>query len=99
MRIPKRSDIIYKSLEENDETSILHLRKVERHDSRVDDPETGFYYDDEDYDVEVQVANREIYNYSSSLNSVTKYLEENLPNYFIIIISFYCIGNALKNSN
>jgi len=67
-------DLIPKSLE-NDETSILHLRKVERHDSRVDDPETGFYYDD-DYDVEWEVANREIYNYSSSLNSVTKYLEE-----------------------
>jgi len=71
-------DLISESLEENDgETSTLHLRKVERHDSRVDDPETGFYYDDEDYDVvEYEVANWEIYNYSSSLNSVTKYLEE-----------------------
>jgi hypothetical protein len=68
-------DLITKSLEENYETSILHLRKVERYDFMVDDPETGFYYDD-DYDVEVQVANLEIYNYSSSLNSVTKYLEE-----------------------
>jgi hypothetical protein len=68
------SDLISKSLED-DGTSILHLRKVERYDSRIDDPETGFYYDDEDA-VEWEVANREIYNYSSSLNSVTKYLEE-----------------------
>ena len=62
-------DLISKSLEEENKTArILHLRKIERY---------NFTHEDADYyDIDLQVANWEIYDYSKYLNSVIKYLEK-----------------------
>jgi len=59
-------DLISKSLEE---TSIFLLRKIKRYD---------FNERNEDYyNIDLQVSNLEIYDYSSSLDSVIKHLEKN----------------------
>ena len=80
-------DLISKSQEE---TSIFLLRKIRRYDFKE--------INEDYYNIDLQASNLEIYDYSSSLDSVTKHLEKNCSCFEVIYLKHVHTRNCFIHS-